>query len=121
MSDDLFVGINRVKDPDNMTDLEKKHVGTIELPHGDPKAREPFKVKLTVGKDLAHPDEGNHYIQWIELFAGEAYLARFDFTPTVSGSPVVITLKLNQDTTLRTITRCNIHGLWEATKEIKVQ
>lgn len=119
MADDLFRSINKVKDPNSKTDLEKKHYPTIDAPDSV-KAREPFKVTITVGKELAHPDEGGHYIQWIELYAGEAYLARFDFTPTMTGSPVTITLKLNEDTTLRAIERCNLHGLWEGSKAITV-
>jgi len=120
MSDILFREINRVKDPANPTDLEKKHVPTIEAPD-EVTAREPFETTIIVGKELAHPDEGGHFIQWIELFAGDAYLARFDFTPTVSGAPVKITLKLNEDTTLVARERCNLHGVWESSKDIKVK
>ncbi|MFQ6092348.1 MAG: class II SORL domain-containing protein [bacterium] len=119
MSQDLFKGINRVKDPANPTDLEKKHVPTIEAPD-TVRRGEPFEVKVTVGKELSHPDEGGHHIQWLELFAGEAFLSRVDFTPTVSTSPVCLTLKLFEDTTLRAIARCNLHGMWESEKAVQV-
>ena len=119
MEDILFRGINKVKDAARPTDLEKKHVPTIEAQE-HVKAREPFDVKVTIGKELPHPDEGGHFIQWIELYADDAYLARFDFTPTVSGGPVTITCKLNYDTTLIARVRCNLHGLWESSKTIKV-
>ncbi len=119
MSDDLFVGINRVKDPSNPTDLEKKHIPTIVAPDSAP-LREPFEVEIIVGKDLAHPDHGDHFIQFVELYAGEAYLARCDFTPTVSGAPIRITLKLNYDTPLRARSRCNQHGVWESEKMVKI-
>lgn len=66
------------------------------------------------------PDEGGHHIQWLELFAGEAFLARVDFTPAVSGTPVTLILKLFEDTTLRLLARCNLHGLWEASRDLKV-
>ncbi len=119
MGDDLFVGINKPEDLGNMSDVEKKHYPTIEAPESV-KARESFSVKISVGKELAHPDEGGHYIQWVDLYADDAYLARFDFTPTVSGAPLSVTLKLNYDCTLRAISRCNLHGMWEGSKKIKI-
>jgi superoxide reductase len=117
--EDLFRGVNRVKDPGNLSDIEKKHIPTIDAPDSVG-AREPFEVVIHVGKELAHPDEGAHHIQWVELFAGDAFLARADFTPTVSGSPVTFTLKLNEDTTLRALARCNLHGVWESERPLKV-
>jgi len=119
MNSELFVGINRPCDLSNMSDVEKKHYPTIEVPESV-KAREPFNITVSVGKELAHPDKGDHFIQWVDLYAGEAYLARVDFTPTVSCSPVSITLKLNYDCTIRAISRCNQHGMWEGSKKIKI-
>lgn len=119
MADDLFKGINRVGDESAPTDLEKKHVPTIHAPE-QVQAREPFEVKIVIGEKLAHPDEGAHHIQWVELFAGNAFLSRVDFTPTVSGSPVTMTLKLNEDTELKAHARCNLHGVWESRHTLKV-
>lgn len=52
MSENLFTGINRVKDLANPTDLEKKHTPTIETPVSVERD-EPFEAKITVGKELA--------------------------------------------------------------------
>ncbi len=117
--DDLFRGINMVKDPENMTEIEMKHLPTIDAPDSV-KAREPFEVTIGLGHGITHPDEGMHHIQWVELFAGDAFLARADFTPTVSGTPVRFTLKLNEDTTLRVLARCNLHGVWGSAKSLSV-
>ena len=119
MNDDLFRGINRVKNSTNLTDLEKKHIPTIIAPDEAP-YREPFEVEIIVGKDLPHPDHGDHFIQNVELYAGEAFLARSEFTPTVSGTPIHITLKLNYDTPLLARSRCNQHGVWESEKMIRI-
>lgn len=119
MPEDVWKGLNRVKDKANKTDLEKKHIPTIHAP-SEVKAREPFEVKIMVGEELAHPDEGAHHIQWVELFAGEAFLSRVDFTPTVSTSPITLTLKLNEDTVLKAHARCNLHGVWENSHPLKV-
>lgn len=120
MNDPLFAGVNRVKDPAAPTDLEKKHLPDISAPT-EVKAREPFAVTITIGKNLPHPDEGGHWIQWLELYAGEGYLARADLTATVSATPVTFTLKLNQDSELVVRARCNLHGVWENRVPIKVQ
>ncbi len=120
MSDDnLFAGINEVQDEANLTEIEMKHLPVIDAPDSV-KVREPFDVSISIGKGLTHPDEGMHHIQWVELFAGEAFLARADFTPTVSGAPVRFTLKLNEDTTLQAVARCNLHGVWRSGKAISV-
>ncbi|MBN1594866.1 hypothetical protein JW933_02965, partial [candidate division FCPU426 bacterium] len=91
-----------------MTDLEKKHLPEIEAP-AEVKAREPFVATVTVGKNLPHPDEGGHWIQWVELYANEGYLARADLSATVSATPISFTLKLNEDTELVARIRCNLH------------
>lgn len=115
----LFAGINRVTDFANISDLEKKHHPTIECPD-KAEAGEYFKVKITVGKELAHPDENDHYIQWLELYAGDLFVSRVDFTPKLSKSPVTLGVKLEKTDKLRAIIRCNLHGLWESTKKVAV-
>ena len=53
-AEDILCGINLPKDWENLTDLEKKHVPVLEAPDRV-KKDEPFTVKVTVGKLLAHP------------------------------------------------------------------
>lgn len=117
----LFCGLNRPKDPENMTELEKKHTPVIECPD-NVKAGEPFQVKIKVG-EIPHIMEEGHHIQWIDLYSGQNFNARIDLTPVFTRAEVTITLQKSgghRTSTLRAIERCNLHGQWEATKEITV-
>lgn len=116
---ELFEGINRPADPANMTDLEKKHVSIIDVPVSV-KASEPFDVKITVGKELAHPNEGGHFIQWVELYYNDVLIGRTELTPTIYEMPLTVRIKLGKSCTLRALARCNLHGIWEGTAELNV-
>jgi len=117
----LFCQVNRPKDMSNMTDLEKKHLPVISVPDTI-KADEPFEVTVEVGKLLAHPNENGHFIEFIDLYADDVFLARLDLT-AVTTQPtmkVPVVLPHTVKTTLRAFERCNLHGSWEGTKEITV-
>lgn len=114
----------------------EKHVPVIELPK-EAKRGEEIKVKVTVGKEIPHPNETKHHIRWIELYfqpKGEAFpyeLGKYDFsahgesvkganTSTVYTEPkVVVTFKTEKPGTLIANGYCNIHGLWTNEKELK--
>ena len=116
----------------------EKHVPVIESP-AKVKAGEAFKVCLSVGKEIPHPNKPEHHICWIQLFykpAGGKFvieLAKFDYTAhaaamdpsspgpamTEPGSSVLV--KLAKPGTLIVQSYCNIHGLWESSMEIEVE
>ncbi|MEM4691029.1 MAG: class II SORL domain-containing protein, partial [Desulfurococcaceae archaeon] len=88
------------------------------------KKNEVFKVKVSVGP---HPNTIEHSIRWIELYFEEEgrsfnpiLIARFDFTPIYSEPTVEVYIKLNKSGRLIALEYCNLHGLWEAYKEVKV-
>lgn len=117
----FFCGINAPADASNLTDLEKKHIPVIECPD-TVKAGEPFQVKVKLG-EIPHVMEEGHFIQWIEVKFGENMYARLELTPVFSKPEVTFTLVKggkHTERTMRVIERCNLHGLWEATKDIKV-
>lgn len=117
----LFCGINRPQDPSNMTDMEKKHTPVIDCPD-TVKAGEPFKVGIKVG-EMPHVMEEGHHIQWIDVYSGENFYVRVDLTPVFTRPEITVTLHKggkHRTSTLRVIERCNLHGQWEATKEITV-
>jgi len=119
--ENLFLRINKAKDPNNLTDLEKKHLPVIECPDKVKKG-EPFEVTITVGKLLKHPNENIHYIEWIELFADDhLFISKVELIPMVSTPQVTLTISLNEDHALKARARCNLHGIWEYEKEIKVK
>ena len=116
----LFENVNRPIDPENKTDLERKHYPTIEVPTSVV-AKEPFDVKITVGKEITHPNEGTHFIQWVELYYNEALICRQELTPTIYEMPVTMRVKVPRSCTLRALARCNLHGIWEGTVELHLE
>jgi superoxide reductase len=117
----LFCGMNTPKDASNMTDLEKKHTPVIDCPD-TVKAGEPFQVKIHVGS-IPHVMEEGHSIQWIDVYFKHNFYARIDLTPMFTRPEVTVTLvrhSKHKSSTLRVVERCNLHGQWEATKEISI-
>lgn len=116
----------------------EKHVPVIDAPDSV-KAGEKFTVEVTVGKEIAHPNTTEHHIRWLKLYfkpdGGKfAYdVGTYEFTahgesvdgpnkgPVYSEPAVRAALKLAAAGTLLAVAYCNIHGLWESAKEIKVE
>lgn len=118
--DDLFCGVNMAKDPENMTDLEKKHTPVISAPEKVKKG-ECFEVKVEVGKLLAHPNEPGHFVAFVDLYADETFIARADFTHTRACPTVTFCVSLEHaHCCLRAFDWCNLHGTWEGNKNIEV-
>ena len=117
---------------------KEKHVPVVDSP--DKVSRgEIFKVALTVGKDIAHPNTTEHHIRWITLYFlpdGEKFpyeIGRFEFTahgesiqgPNTSTvfthSEVTASMKTEKPGTLFASSYCNIHGLWQNTKRVEME
>jgi superoxide reductase len=116
---------------------QEKHVPTIECP-AQVKSGELFEVKVSLGKAVAHPNTTEHHIRWISVFFhpdGEKFtyqVAHFDFTahgesvegpnkgPVYTNHEGSFSMKISKPGTIHALSLCNIHGLWESTKEIKV-
>lgn len=115
---DPFCGVKSAKDPANPTDFEKKHTPVIKAPDTI-KVGEFFTVTVEVGKNVPHPNEPGHFIQWIELWSGPTFVARVDLTPVMADSVVTIPVRLQHIHPLRAVARCNLHGAWAGEKGIK--
>ncbi|MBF0320973.1 MAG: superoxide reductase [Nitrospirae bacterium] len=117
----LFCGMNKPADPANMTETEKKHMPVIECPDAV-KAGEPFKVHIKVG-EIPHVMQEGHSVQWIDVYSGSNFQVRVDLTPVFTAADVTVTLVkggTHRTSTLRVVERCNLHGQWEAVKQITV-
>ena len=108
---------------------KEKHVLVIECPD---------QVKVGLGKEIAHPNTTEHHISWISLYfqpEGGKFthdVGRFEFNahgesaagpnqgPVYTHHEVTTSLKLDRPGTLQALALCNIHGLWESSKEISV-
>jgi superoxide reductase len=119
-ANDVFCGVNAVSDIDNPTDLEKKHLPVITAPEKVQKG-ECFEVTVEVGKLMTHPNEPGHFIQFIELYAGDTYLTRMDFTAKTSCPVMKACISLDHaHGKIRAFERCNLHGTWENEIDIEV-
>lgn len=117
----LFCGINKPEDSSNMTEMEQKHMPSIDCPD-NVTSGEPFQVTIKVG-NIPHVMDEGHHIQWIDIYFGQNFNERIELTPVFTRPEVTITLVKggkHRTSTLRVIERCNLHGQWEATKEITV-
>jgi len=87
---------------ENTVDAAKeKHVPVIDVV-----AR---GINVTVG-EVPHPMEEKHYIQWVEVFAGDKTYRKY-LTP--NEAPKVFFEIQAADLIVREY--CNLHGLWKAT------
>lgn len=106
--------LNKPKDWSNLTVMAKKHVPIIEAPN-KVKAGEAFTVKVKVGgiDGVEHPNTLSHWINWIELYAGERLISRVNFAPEMCNGYVVnFDITLSQSITLIAREFCNLHGVW---------
>ncbi len=113
---ELFKGINRVQNPAEKTGLEKKHAPVIEVP-AQIKAGEPFAVTVSIG-EVAHPMVAVHYIQYVELLAGNEPAGRVEFRPGLNAAKASFFLTLDKPVTLVAREYCNLHGLWESRQDV---
>ena len=119
--DDILCGVKLPKDKNNLSDLEKKHIPTISAPSAVNKDQ-PFDVKVEVGTLLAHPNEPAHSIEWVELYCGNTFLGRAQYSGGTSYSVALFKVKLSHaHGPLKAIAKCNMHGLWQGTKDIEVE
>lgn len=124
----------RIQEADWRTE---KHVPAIESPD-QVKEGELFKVKVSLGKEVAHPNTTEHHISWISLFfhpEGEKFtyqVGHYEFSahgqsvgganqgPVYTHHEVSASLKISKPGTLYALALCNIHGLWQSVKEIRL-
>ncbi|MBN2324530.1 MAG: class II SORL domain-containing protein [Spirochaetes bacterium] len=117
---------------------KEKHVPVIECPDAV-NAGETFDVRLSLGKEIAHPNTTEHHIRWITLYfhpEGDKFpyqVGNFEFTahgesaagpnegPVYTDHSITARLKVAKPGTLHALALCNIHGLWESSKKVQVR
>jgi superoxide reductase len=116
----------------------EKHVPVIECPEQVAKDSM-FDVKVTLGKEIAHPNTTAHHIRWIQLYfqpEGDKFayqVGNFEFSahgestegadkgPVYTHHSATAGMKVNASGMLIATAFCNIHGLWENSKPITVK
>ena len=115
----------------------EKHVPVVDCPDMV-KKDEFFEVTASVGKEVAHPNTTAHHIRWISLFflpEGEKFpyqIARCEFNShgaSVQGADtstvythhkITAWMKTSKPGIIFAVSLCNIHGLWQYSKQIKM-
>ncbi|MDD5669248.1 MAG: class II SORL domain-containing protein [Candidatus Omnitrophica bacterium] len=116
----------------------EKHVPVIEAPDTIKKG-ELVKVVAIVGKEIPHPNKTEHHISWVEIYfqpQGEKFpyqIGRVEFsahgasvngadTSTVYTHPeATVSFKTDKPGVIFASSYCNIHGLWQGSRALKVE
>lgn len=116
----LLKGTNEPVDPRNLSDLEKRHLPVIDAPDRVERGK-CFEATVEVGRLLAHPAEHQHFIQYLELYADDTFLARVDWAAARSCPKVTFHVALEIPAEeLRANAHCNMHGTWLGRKAVTV-
>lgn len=131
--------MSQVKDLFQSADWKtEKHVPVIEAPKTVKKG-EYFKIIVTVGKEIPHPNKTEHHIRWIEVYFqpekekfpyqigqiaftshGESVQGP-DTSSVYTHSEVSLSFKTDKPGTILASAYCNVHGLWESAVDIAVK
>ena len=105
----LFDQINTAESTFEAVSTEK-HVPLIET---EKLGEKKFRVKVSV---LKHPNEMEHWIQWIELRVNNLFVGRAEFSAVIMDASAEFVVDCSGSCSITAIARCNKHGLWSATK-----
>jgi len=115
----------------------EKHVPVIECADAVTTDKM-FPVRVSVGKEIPHPNTTEHHIGWIDVYfqpEGDKFVyhvGHFEFAahgeavkganqgPTYTSPDVTFSMKVNAPGTLLAVSQCNIHGLWENSRVLKL-
>ncbi len=116
----------------------EKHVPVIEVPDKVKKG-EFFKITVSVGKEVPHPNTTEHHIRWIEVYfltekeKFQYQIGKFEFnahgestqgpnTSTIyTHSELICSFKTEKSGTIFATSYCNIHGIWQNAKRIETE
>jgi len=117
---------------------KEKHVPVIDAPD-TVKSNEMFKVIVTLGKEIAHPNKTEHHIRWIDVYfkpegaqfphqiAKTVFCAHgesgqgADTSGIYTNHESAVSFKTDKPGVIYALSYCNIHGLWQSVKALKVE
>ncbi len=104
----LLQGINRVADPASASDFENKHTPKIVVERVDGRLR----VHVTIGHGVPHPNQPDHFIEWVDLLVNDVPVERFTFGAVVAEPDVIAVLNVDPGAKITALESCNLHGVW---------
>ncbi len=117
---------------------KEKHVPIIDCPNEVSKD-EMINVRVGLGKEIAHPNTTEHHIRWIDVFfhpMGRKFpyqIGHYEFnahgesldgpnkSTVYTHHAVTLYFKTSKPGTIFAIALCNIHGLWQSSKQIDIK
>jgi superoxide reductase len=112
---ELTPEVLRVKDPENMTSLEAKHVPRISVP---PTVRKGDSAPVSI--TVQHVMTTAHHVERIEVYWEGMLLTTVPLTPELMDCKVTVHLLVPGPGKLVARELCNLHGLWEAEQQVQV-
>ncbi|MBZ2174605.1 class II SORL domain-containing protein [Schnuerera sp. xch1] len=109
----------------------EKHVPVIHVSERANKG-DLIEVSVNIGEEISHPNTQEHYISWIKLYfhpEGAKFpveVGNYNFNShgeqDIYTEPYITTkFKVEKSGILYATSYCNIHGLWENSKELEVE
>ncbi len=113
--------VNRKKmtfnDPENPTAFEHKHTPDIKV--GEKNAKGHTRVDVLIGqKDIIHPTEANHWIDYIQLWQNGKLIGKVEFEIGVAGGFASFYIELKTGDKITAEAGCNLHGIWTSFIEV---
>jgi superoxide reductase len=117
---------------------KEKHVPAIDVPAPAKKGK-PLAVTVTIGKEIPHPNTAEHHIRWIDVYfqprgekfprqVGRVELAAHGAStegPESGGvytrHEATLSFSTEKSGTILASSFCNIHGLWQNSRELAVE
>jgi superoxide reductase len=118
---DILCGVRGAIFMEGLSDTEKQHIPLIECP-AIVSRDVSFEVRISVGQAEEHPSEPDHFVEWVELYAGDTFLGKSHFSGGSSFPVAVFKVKLSHgENILKAWAKCNMYGLWKNEKPLVVK
>ncbi|UCD15951.1 MAG: hypothetical protein JSV34_02560 [Candidatus Omnitrophota bacterium] len=99
------------QDPNNLNELEKKHVPVISLVKKCSFIQEECQdVHVKMGQ-IQHPMKPEHYIMHIDFYINKEFISRVKLTPDKLNPAAALHIKA-EGGKLTVVELCNLHGAW---------
>ena len=106
--------LNSLTNRENPSALEKAHVPIMMFPEKIESGKW-FDVRVKVGFMQEHPSTPEHWIAVIKILVDGKKIAKTKFEKGgMTASSATFRIRLDKDSTLEAVERCNLHGRWKS-------
>lgn len=109
--------LHEIADWDAASDFEKKHTPRISLE----KVEDRYRVTFEVGREVPHPNQPDHFIEWVDVYANDAPIARVELSAVAAWPKGCVEVSVNPGDTVWAVENCNLHGRWKSYEQLKAE